>query len=119
MSVMLVLALGVASAQDPAASPPAQPAPVPAQQVPVQGYPWPYPWPYGTMPPQQPMVQQPMQPMMPQPVAPVASQPGVAPACLPIRLGTAKEIEKLMNELYGEGRTQIAFVGNAVVCGWR
>jgi hypothetical protein len=43
----------------------------------------------------------------------------LAPVCKPIRLGTAKEIEKLMGELHGTGRTQIAFVSNAVVCGWR
>lgn len=52
--------------------------------------------------------------------APEAPAPGgLAPECKVIRLGTTREIEKVMGELHASGRTQMLTLGSGMICGWR
>lgn len=59
------------------------------------------------------------EPMIPevQPVPPI--QAGLPPECRGVHLGTQREYEKLMGELYASGRDQFTVVGSGLVCGWR
>jgi hypothetical protein len=42
----------------------------------------------------------------------------MAPDCRMIRLGTAKEFNKVMGGLYEDGAKQFMVVGSGLVCGW-
>jgi hypothetical protein len=112
VSLLVLVLAGWVHAQE-APAPPAAPA-APTAQAPWP-YGYPYPWPYPTPPTAAPAAT----PSAPLPATGAAPEGDLPPECKPIRLGTAKEIEKLMTELHATGRTQLAFVGNAVVCGWR
>ncbi len=52
------------------------------------------------------------------PSALVPAQTALRPRCLPARVGTVKEYEKLLGELYDEGRRNLQVIGTGVVCGW-
>ena len=56
------------------------------------------------------------------PAAPATAEAAptpLPPICKAVVFGTPKEVEKVMGELYATGRTQFAFFGNGVVCGWK
>lgn len=52
------------------------------------------------------------------PVLPATAAP-LEPECKAIRLGTAREVEKVMGELHASGRTQLLMVSSGLLCGWR
>jgi hypothetical protein len=53
------------------------------------------------------------------PVLPATAAPALEPECKAIRLGTAREVEKVMGELHASGRTQLLMVSSGLLCGWR
>jgi hypothetical protein len=53
------------------------------------------------------------------PVLPAIAAPSLEPECKAIRLGTAREVEKVMGELHASGRTQLLMVSSGLLCGWR
>lgn len=116
--VLLLSAPGLAQEAPPAEAPPAAPAPVAQPSQAPPGYPYPtpngYPQPYP-YPPYYPPPQVQVAPAE----APTPPTAGLAPSCKAVRLGTPKELERILGDLYAEGARDFLVVGNATVCGWR
>lgn len=53
----------------------------------------------------------------PAPVVATAAAP-LGPECTPIRLGTAREYEKVITDLTAPGRRSIAVIDSGLVCAW-
>lgn len=126
-SLLLFVAPAVLAAEPPAAAPAPAPAPAPTAPVayppgyPPQGYPaYPYPQGYPQPYPQgYPAAPAASYVIPPYPAAPEAAPAPLPPTCKSVVFGTPKELEKVMGEMYGTGRTQFAFFGNGIVCGWK
>ncbi len=97
-----------APSSGPAGGGPAQPQP-PAQPPPAAppaGYAWPPGYP-------------PMWPVTPALTPPAQAEPAdLAPVCRPIRVGTPKEFERALGELYALGARSF-LRDEGLVCGWR
>jgi hypothetical protein len=49
---------------------------------------------------------------------PMAATAPLGPECTPIRLGTAREYEKVITDLTAPGRRSVAVIDSGLVCAW-